>query len=124
MSHTGLKFIQEWKTQSLEIRKNSFKKIMDMYPKSYPVILIPYSKTDPEFYNYKFIIGRNTSLIQIMIQIRSKIIRDNIDYSTSVLNLFVGNKILLMSNSLYYYLNEIDEDGFLYITYSIENTFG
>tara|TARA_B100001094_G_scaffold333260_1_gene409968 strand:- start:5425 stop:5769 length:345 start_codon:yes stop_codon:yes gene_type:complete len=109
------------KEKDFNFRLNESKKILEKYPDKIPLII---EKSE----NCEYTIEKNKYLIpkDIKIQQLFYIIRKRIKIKDSEAIFVYINKKLPSSSS---YISEIydtnkDEDGFLYITYSTENTFG
>jgi GABA(A) receptor-associated protein len=105
-------------------RYNESKRIIDKYPDKIPIICEKdkkYNSDCPNIDKNKYLVPTDLTLGQFIYIIRKRI---NIP-SEKALFVFVNGTIQPNSrfiSSLYY--NYKCEDGFLYITYSFENTFG
>ena len=88
------------------------------YPECYPVILIG----DTTLLKTKLLINKEMTVSQLMSYIRmyNKLSKREAYF------LFTKNNILLMQSSqlIDIYLNNVSNNGFLYITVKKENTFG
>jgi len=107
----------------LEKRKEESKKIKSKYPNRIPVICekYKYSRSAPNIDKNKYLVPNNTSLGQFISVIRQRM---NLSHQIA-LYVFVSN--FIPSNSQFIsnlYSDHKDEDGYLYIVYDIENTFG
>jgi len=96
-------------------------KLLTKYPDKIPVIFIPSSNT-PEIDKRKFIIPRDLLVSQLIYIIRQKI---KIEPEKAIF-LFFGKNYVASSNMM---MSEVydkykDKNGILYVSYSIENTFG
>ena len=109
--------------QPFEKRQQESQRVLEKYPDFIPIIL---EKTEhgnlPDLNKKKYLIPKDFTIKDFMITIRKKM---QINEQQSIF-LFVDNRVL---PSLTKRLDEIynsykDKDGFLYITYSPENTFG
>lgn len=115
----------KWKFKeqySLEQRRSESENIRKKYPDRIPVIVekAPRS-TIPNIDKQKFLVPSDISVAQFM-----WIIRKRIQLSPEkAIFLFIG-KILPQSSASMglIYAENVDEDGFLYVVYSGENTFG
>ena len=107
--------------RSYEDRKDESDRIREKYPTRIPVIVEPYDHNVPMIDRKKFLVPDDLSFANFIYVIRKRI---KFDQNTS-LYLFVNGKIMNTSNYLssVYDLNK-DEDGFLYVVYSAETTFG
>eukprot|EP00735_Rhodelphis_limneticus_P005059 TRINITY_DN1675_c0_g1::TRINITY_DN1675_c0_g1_i1::g.17799::m.17799 TRINITY_DN1675_c0_g1::TRINITY_DN1675_c0_g1_i1::g.17799 ORF type:complete len:118 (-),score=46.86,sp/Q8VYK7/ATG8F_ARATH/81.20/7e-66,Atg8/PF02991.11/2.7e-50,APG12/PF04110.8/2.7e-06 TRINITY_DN1675_c0_g1_i1:310-663(-) len=107
---------------TLDKRKAEAARIRDKYPDRIPVIVEKHEKSDiPDIDKKKYLVPSDLTAGQFVFVIRKRIKLS----PEKALFIFV-NKILpptaaLMSNL---YEEQKDEDGFLYITYAGENTFG
>ena len=107
---------------TLEQRKSEAEKIRNKYPERIPVVVerVPNSQiTDID--KRKFLVPNDISVAQFMWIIRKRIQLP----SEKAIFLFVNKTIPQSSSTMgQIYSNFKDEDGFLYIAYSGENTFG
>ena len=114
------KFKQE---NSLEDRKNETTKIMKKYDDRIPIIIERSARTDlPDVEKNKYLVPDNLTVGQfIFTALRTRLKIDN----TKALFIFINDTIPPTSASLKEIYDEHkDEDGFLYMTYAGENTFG
>ena len=115
----------EYQTKnSLEFRKKECKTIFDKNPNKIPVICEKAKKCNltKELNKSKFLIPLYMSIYQFKNIIRNKLLLSN----SETLFLLVNSKKAITDNCL---ISELynkfkDEDGFLYITYSTELTWG
>ena len=109
---------------SFDYRKNESNRLISKYPDRVPIICEPLSTNN---YN-ESILDKNKYLAPVDLTIGQfqYIIRKRMSLKKEkALFLFINNNIHNISQSLcYIYDNEKDEDGFLYIKYGFENTFG
>lgn len=103
------------------VKKSQF--ILEKYPDRVPLIITP-SKTDRNLYpidKSKYITPRELSLLQLQ-----QIIRKRIQFPPEkALFMFINNKLFPITSLVgQIYDDNKDSDGFLYITYCQENTFG
>ena len=108
---------------SLETRINESKKIKTIYPDRVPVLCFknPVSKETPKIDKRKYLVPRDLTMGQFVFIIRKRLkIKPE-----EALFFFIGND-LAPTSKLFTELYEQyqDEDGFLYIQYTLENTFG
>jgi GABA(A) receptor-associated protein len=106
----------------LEKRKEETNRIMIKYPDKIPIICNRgYNKETPLLPRNKFLVPYDLTIGQFMYVIRKHMKLE----AEKALYFSIGNRIPL-NNSLIsnIYKEHKSEDGFLYITYSIENTFG
>jgi GABA(A) receptor-associated protein len=97
--------------------------ILDKYPDRVPLIIQP-SKNDRDSYpidKSKYITPRDLTLMQLQ-----QIIRKRIRFPPEkALFMFINNKMYPITSIIgQVYDTNKDSDGFLYITYCQENTFG
>lgn len=110
------------KALTFEERVAESKKIMDKHPDLVPVIVERYKNCDlPEIDKHKFLVPRNFEVgkFHIILRNRIKVAPEQ------ALFLFIDNTIPPVSalmNDIYEQLH--DKDGFLYIVYTSESTFG
>ncbi len=103
------------------VKKSQF--ILEKYPDRVPLIIQP-SKNDRDAYpidKSKYITPRDLTLMQLQ-----QIIRKRIRFpAENALFLFINNKIYPITSLIgTIYDDNKDTDGFLYITYCQESTFG
>jgi len=102
-------------------RINESKRILEKYPDKIPLIIEKAKECEYDIEKNKYLVPKNIKMQQLIFIIRKRIKIKNAEA------IFVHiNNTLPPSNN---FINEIydnnkDEDGFLYITYSTENTFG
>ena len=97
--------------------------ILEKYPDRVPLIIQP-SKNDKDLYpidKSKYITPRDLTLMQLQ-----QIIRKRVRFPPEkALFMFINNKIFPITSMVgNIYDDNKDSDGFLYITYCQENTFG
>jgi len=108
---------------TLDERKRSSDKILKMYPEYIPIVIESGTKNTPAMDNKKFIFSKKAKVLFIINEIRKRI-KISPD---EALFIMVGDKQVMPMISLTMeevYNRYHDEDGFLYIKYSVENTFG
>ncbi|KAL4309478.1 hypothetical protein GQ457_01G029520 [Hibiscus cannabinus] len=110
------------KERSLEQRQEESKTILTKYPDRIPVIIERYSRTDlPDIENNKFLVPRDMSVGQF-IHTLSRRLRLS---PGKALFVFVNNTLPQTASLMGSVYNSFkDEDGFLYMCYSTEKTFG
>jgi len=131
---------------SYEKRKNISSNIRLKYPNKIPIIIEPYRDTDPKILKIKFLVSYDITVGNLIYQIRQHM--ESIDEKTGLSFYIRSNKgekslsdiytyglsyISLPSDMILapmaytigiVYNNNKDDDGFLYMTYAAENTFG
>ena len=111
------------KENSLEKRKEESDKIRKKHPDRIPIIVerAQGSKDIPNIDKKKYLVPKELTVGQFQYVIRKRIKLD----SQKALFIFIDNKLPITSELLTsVYEKNKDEDGFLYVTYSGENTFG
>jgi GABA(A) receptor-associated protein len=108
---------------SFKQRKLDCDQILLKYPDRIPVLCEkhPYSKNAPDIDKHKYLVGYDLTIGQFMLVIRKRM---NVKPEVG-LYMFINGTIY--SNSTFLqelYLDFRDYDGFLYIEYDVENTFG
>ena len=104
-----------------EKRLEESKRILDKYPNRIPVICERISNNIPKQVSKKYLCPDDLSLANFMYVIRKRM---NLS-SEKALYLFINNKLVPCSQLLgSIYEAEKNEDGFLYINYAGESTFG
>lgn len=96
--------------------------IMQKYPKRVPIIVEKqYQCTLPEISKHKYLTPNDVTLGQFMHVVRKRIEISEKD----AIFVFINGRMLNMSNTMVsVYEKEKADDGFLYVEYSSENTFG
>ena len=111
-------------SHSFEKRKYESSKIMEKYSERLPVIVQKKennSNNIPTIEKTKYLVPRDLSVGQFVYIIRKRIKLD----ASKALFIFINNSLPATSELLdNLYEKNKDEDGFLYIFYSGENTFG
>ena len=109
------------KKYTFEKRKSESEKILVKYPNRIPIIVERYNKGAPEIDRKKYLAPEDLSLANFLYVIRKRL---HLTPEKSIY-LFINNKLLPMSKLLgEIYDSNSDEDGFLYIKYCEESTFG
>jgi len=109
---------------SLKDRVKESSSILSKYSNRIPIIIErSYNSTNvPKINRKKFLVPSDLSMGQLMYIIRKRIQLQPYE----AIYLFVNNSILIPTNQMMsnIYNKYKDDDGFLYITYAGENTFG
>ena len=109
------------KKHTFEHRKEESDRILAKYPDRIPVLCEKITQGAPDIDRHKFLCPGDLSMSNFMYVLRKRMNMKS-EYS---LYLFVNNKIIQGSAILsQVYDVHRDEDGFLYIRYSTESTFG
>jgi len=109
-------------TRSFEERNEMSKRMMQKYPDRIPVIIEKAKDGDTEnLPKIKYLIPRDFTIAQFMTVLRKKI---ELSEKKSIF-LYTDNGIPPSSESIsQLYNDQVDGDGFLYMKYATENTFG
>ena len=106
---------------TLEKRQNEALRIKEKYPNRVPIICERYTVGDPEIDRKKYLVPDDLSISNFIYVIRKRIKLK----PENALYLFVNGKILNGTGLLaQIYEKNKDKDDFLYIKYTLENTFG
>lgn len=110
------------KSSPLQNRQERSKKIINDNKNCIPIICELEPKSKLKLDKNKFIVPNNITLGMFMATIRKRI--PNLNHEQAIFML-INNKIMGMSDTLdIIYAKEKDEDGFLYLTFYEESTFG
>jgi|LauGreDrversion4_2_1035121.scaffolds.fasta_scaffold00184_26 GABA(A) receptor-associated protein len=113
------------KKHSFEDRKKESERVINVYPERVPIICersnSTSSKTIPDIDKQKYLVPRDLTVGQFMF-----VIRKRIKLAPEIALYFFINGTIPPSSELLsnIYSNHVDKDGFLYVEYSGENTFG
>ena len=108
---------------SFESRQAECRKILEKYPDKIPIIVTKYEKckTAPDITKNKFLVPGDLTLAQFVYVIKKRL---QLAAEMS-LYIFINEQVPASSSTLNsLYNTEKDEDGFMYISYASENTFG
>ena len=119
------KFTSVYKTEhELSIRQKHYKKLVATYPDRIPVVIekVKNTKTpQPEIKKSRFLFPEDLTMTNIYYVVKQYIDKTPQDS----IYLFVNNTLMNTSATLASIYEEHKEpDGFLYIYYTVENTFG
>lgn len=111
----------QFKNKKFEDREAESKRILTKYPDRIPIILLRYSKNDMPLDKYKFLAPGDTTIVTLLYHIRKSIkLRPE-----QAIYLYINEELYNTSITMKeIYEKEKNTDGFIYITYSNENTFG
>lgn len=117
--YNGYDFILKFRKQRLENRLRISDEILLKHSSSVPIIVD--AKKDIKLNKNKYIVPRNLSIGQFLYVLKKKI---NIKSNESIF--LLCNKTIVPNTELIrnFYESHKDEDGFLYIIVTLENTFG
>lgn len=107
---------------SFEDRKSESSKIMEKYPQRIPIIIEKAEKcVFNDIQKKKYLVPKDINMNNIIFIIRNKI---QLDKSQSIF-LMIDRRLCPSNTPIgSIYEDYKDEDGFLYVTYTSENTFG
>lgn len=107
---------------NLEERKNESSKMLLKYPSRIPIIVEKYEKCDLSTMDKnKYLVPKDLLLSQFINIIRKRIELD----SSQALFITINNRLCSSSSLISdIYNDNKDEDNFLYVVYTSENTFG
>ncbi len=115
-----------FRKQPLFERQNMAKKIMNQSSDLIPVILVRQKNENcPRLLEYKFLVRKNTTWIHFVKMIQNNYIDHSNVHSTQSLHFMIG-KVYPQPTMTFNQLYEIyaDQDEFLYMSYSVQDTFG
>lgn len=118
----SFKYMSYKELVDIEKRKLESARILKKYPDRIPVIVTKTTKCSlPDIDKQKFLVPHTMTLGQFVYIIRKRIKLD----SSKALFVMINNNLFTTSHPMSeLYENEKEEDGFLYVVYSSENTFG
>jgi len=107
---------------TFEERKHVANQVMAKYPDRLPIIVHRVNSTIPDIEKHKFLVPKDITMGKFLYEIRKHIELK----PTQAIFMFVNDNIIPPINALVSetYDKYKDPDGFLYITYNGENTFG
>lgn len=111
------------KKHSFEVRVTESRKILDKYPDRIPVVVekLPINSILPDIHKNKFLVPSDLTIAQFLYVIRRYLRME----SANSIYLFCHDNIPATSASIAtLYDNYKEADGFLYIFYTGDNTFG
>lgn len=107
---------------NLENRKSESNKIIFKYPTRIPVIVEKANNCDlPDISKKKYLVPKDMTMSQFLYIVRKRI---DLEPAKSLF-IMINNHLVPSAKSLgVIYEDDQDEDGFLYMIYTAENTFG
>ena len=115
---------------SLERRKEESAKFQRRHPEYIPIILYKIKETDPDVPKHKYLIKREDPASKFIMHVRNLMTDETAENPISLkpneaLFFFTGNEQFSGQVQVgNVYDQHKDEDGFLYIQYGLEHTFG
>jgi GABA(A) receptor-associated protein len=110
-----------FKDKPFDERQKEAQLILKKYPEKIPIIMLKYDKHTPNLDRYKYLVSYDITVGSLLLNIRK---RAKISEKEAIF-IFANGTLFGVSTLLAeVYANEKNEDGFLYFTYSTENTFG
>jgi GABA(A) receptor-associated protein len=113
--------MEQFRSTSFEERVNSATRLLKKFPDRVPVLVKPGNKHTPNIDRYKYLVPSDLRVSEFI-----TLIRKNIKLGPEKAMFIFVNNVLPPSNSTIKELYEQykNDDGFLYLVYSLENTFG
>ena len=113
--------MDEFKTLDVNKRKMESARLLKKFPDRVPILVKPGNKNTPDIDKCKYLVPAVMTIGEFI-----NIIRKRVDLgSTKALFVFVNNVLPPTSSTMRtIYEQNADSDGFLYLMYSVENTFG
>jgi len=102
---------------------SQYQNIMQKYPNKIPIIVNKYDNKDdlPEINKTKFLVEKNMKFTNFVYIIRKRIKLN----SEKAIFITINDRLCPSNSTLEEIYNDMkDDDGFLYMKYSSENTFG
>jgi GABA(A) receptor-associated protein len=110
-----------FKDKPFDERKKEAQLILKKYPEKIPIIMEKYDKHTPNLDRYKYLVSYDLTIGSLLLIIRK---RAKLSEKQAIF-IFANGSLYGVATSLAeVYIKEKNEDGFLYFTYSTENTFG
>ena len=104
-----------------DLRKQESNRIMNKYPNRVPIICEKLYSSDPDIIKTKYLIPTDVNIGHFIFSLRQKNIIRKEEAIFIIINGFIPTSSLYL-HQLYNLFK--DDDGFLYMNYSIENVFG
>ncbi len=106
---------------NFDTRFEESQRILHKYPDRIPIICEPSKTSSPQIDKTKYLVPRDLTVGQFLYVIRKRMSLS----PEQAIYLFIGGTIPTTSEMMnVIYENHRDADGFLYVYYSCENTFG
>ena len=119
-------YITKFKNSSLESRLEESQKIRAKYPDRIPIIVDRHDSNTPKIEKHKFLCPAHITVSEFQIILRKRMMLKADEAIFLFLESKNGNKVLPRSISLLSELYKYNkqEDGFVYLFYAKESTFG
>ncbi len=109
-------------TRSLEERQSESRTMCQRYPDRIPIVIEPKDNSTPQIDKRKYMTPRGLTFAQLFYVVRKRM---NLKKEQALFFFIENNTLLVQTNTVEnVYTKHKNEDGFLYVRYSIENTFG
>jgi GABA(A) receptor-associated protein len=107
---------------SFDKRKEESDNVIIKYPDRIPIIVQKHTSTElPDIDKYKYLVPKSMSITQFSFIVRKRV---KLEPSQAIF-ITINNKLVSSNKTISeLYNDEKDDDGFLYIVYTGENTFG
>lgn len=113
--------MEEFRSSPFEKRVHESKRLESKHPDRVPVLVQPGNDQTPKTDTFKYLVPKTTTVGQFVDTIRKKTKLK----SCQALFVFVNGVLPPTSSSMIQvYQEHREDDGFLYVTYTLENTFG
>jgi GABA(A) receptor-associated protein len=113
--------MEEFRKRPFEERIEESKRLAYKYYDRVPIVIKPGNSNTPSTNKFKYLIPKTTTVGEFVNVVRRMV---NIK-SHQALFVFTDGVLPPTSSTMYQvYKDHCEEDGFLYVTYSLENTFG
>jgi GABA(A) receptor-associated protein len=113
--------MEDFRNKPLEYRVKESQRLKCKYPDRVPVVIKSGNERTPSTQNFKYLVPKTSTVAEFVSVIR----RMTQLKPYQAIFIFVDGVLPPNSSTmLSVYDEHHDEDGFLYITYSLENTFG
>ena len=115
--------MEEFRSRPLDYRVNECKRLANKYQDRVPIIIRPGNARTPDVPNFRYLVPKDKTVGEFVAILR----RTTKLKSHQALFVLVGTAGSLLTSSstiMQAYQEHREEDGFLYVTYTLENTFG
>ena len=113
--------MEDFKMLDITKRRMESARLLKKFPDRVPVLVKPGNKNTPEIDKNKYLVPSDMTIGEFINIIRKRVKLD----SAKALFVFINNVLPPTSISMKsLYEQQAESDGFLYLAYSVENTFG